>query len=148
MKQETATVAAQGAAMAASLAPAAWAKLVLSPGSAALATGLLTAGMTAAAGIGASIGGLAGAAGAGAGGVPQMAGGGIVTGPTLAMIGEGRDNEAVIPLRRGILSELLGAGGSQVLATQNIYGDINTGADSDDLFNDFSSLVMSGLRGA
>ncbi|MEG0798695.1 MAG: tape measure protein [Acidaminococcaceae bacterium] len=147
MKQETATVAAQGAAMAASLAPAAWAKLVLSPGSAALATGLLTAGMTAAAGIGASIGGLAGAAGAGAGGVPQMASGGIVTGPTLAMIGEGRDNEAVIPLRRGILSELLGDGGSQVLATQNIYGDINTGADSDEMYADFSSMVINGMRG-
>lgn len=147
MKQETATVAAQGAAMAASLAPAAWAKLVLSPGSAALATGLLTAGMTAAAGIGASVGGLAGAAGAGTGGVPQMASGGIVTGPTLAMIGEGRDDEAVIPLRRGILSELLGDGGSQVLATQNIYGDINTGADSDEMYADFSSMIINGLRG-
>jgi hypothetical protein len=38
-------------------------------------------------------------------------------------------------------------GGGQVVATQNIYGDINTGADSDDMFNDFSSFVMSGLRG-
>lgn len=141
MKQETATVAAQGAAMAASLAPAAWAKLVLSPGSAAIATGLLTTGMSAAAGIGAAIGGLGGAVGTS---VPKMANGGIVTAPTLALIGEAGD-EAVIPLSK--MGDMF-SGGGQVNAVQNIYGDINTGADSDDLFNDFSSLVMSGLRGA
>ena len=37
--------------------------------------------------------------------VPQLANGGIVTQPTLAMIGEGRDNEAVIPLPK--LDEML-----------------------------------------
>lgn len=142
MKQESATVAAQGAAMAASLAPAAWAKLVLSPGSAAIATGLLTAGMAGASAIGAAIGGLGGTVGTS---VPAMANGGIVTAPTLALIGEAGD-EAVIPLSK--MGDIFGGTGGQVVATQNIYGDINTGADSDDLFNDFSSLVMSGLRGA
>lgn len=156
MKKESATVAAQGAAMAASLAPAAWAKLVLSPGSAAIATGLLSTGMAAAAGIGAAIGGLGGGLGglSSAGGaisvsggdiegVPALASGGIVTAPTLALIGEAGD-EAVIPLSK--MGDMFGGGG-QVVATQNIYGDINTGADSDDMFSDFSSLVMSGLRG-
>lgn len=142
MKQESATVAAQGAAMAASLAPAAWAKLVLSPGSAAIATGLLTTGMAGASAIGAAIGGLGGTVGTS---VPKMANGGIVTAPTLALIGEAGD-EAVIPLSK--MGDMFGGTGGQVVATQNIYGDINTGADSDDLFNDFSSLVMSGLRGA
>lgn len=156
MTKESATVAAQGAAMAASLAPAAWAKLVLSPGSAAIATGLLSTGMAAAAGIGAAIGGLGGGLGglSSAGGaisvsggdiegVPALASGGIVTAPTLALIGEAGD-EAVIPLSK--MGDMFGGGG-QVVATQNIYGDINTGADSDDMFSDFSSLVMSGLRG-
>jgi hypothetical protein len=147
MKQETADVSAQGAAMAASLAPAAWAKLVLSPGSAAVATGLLTAGMSGAAAIGAAIGGMAGAIGNATKGVPAMASGGIVTAPTLALIGEGRDDEAVIPLRKGILSDLFDGGGQQVIATQNIYGDINTGADSDDMYSDFSAMVINGMRG-
>ena len=76
--------------------------------------------------------------------LPGLANGGIVTAPTLALIGEAGD-EAVIPLSK--MGDMF-SGGGQVNAVQNIYGDINTGADSDDLFNDFSSLVMSGLRGA
>jgi hypothetical protein len=34
------------------------------------------------------------------GGIPGMASGGIVTGPTLAMVGEGRESEAVMPLSK------------------------------------------------
>ena len=34
------------------------------------------------------------------GGIPGLAEGGIVTGPTLAMIGEGGESEAVIPLSK------------------------------------------------
>jgi hypothetical protein len=52
-------------------------------------------------------------------GIPGLAEGGIVTGPTLAMVGEGRGPEAVIPLDR--LREFAG-GGVQV------YGRIQ-GAD-------------------
>jgi hypothetical protein len=52
-------------------------------------------------------------------GIPGLAEGGIVTGPTLAMVGEGRGPEAVIPLDR--LHEFAG-GGVQV------YGRIQ-GAD-------------------
>lgn len=39
--------------------------------------------------------------------IPQLANGGIATGPTLAMVGEGREHEAIIPL-----SKLPGIGGS------------------------------------
>ena len=42
-------------------------------------------------------------------GVPQLADGGVISRPTLAMIGEGRETEAVMPLSR--LSNLLGLGG-------------------------------------
>ena len=46
------------------------------------------------------------------GGIPGLAEGGIVTGPTLALIGEGRESEAVIPLSK--LSAMMdGGGGSQ-----------------------------------
>lgn len=44
------------------------------------------------------------------GGIPAMAEGGIVTGPTLALIGEGRESEAVIPLSK--LNAMMDGGGS------------------------------------
>jgi hypothetical protein len=47
--------------------------------------------------------------------IPMLADGGIVTSPTLALIGEGRGPEAVIPLNR--MSEFTGGGGGEV----NIY---------------------------
>lgn len=56
----------------------------------------------------AAVGGLGG--GGGWGGIPGMATGGIVTAPTLALIGEGRGPEAVIPLER--LGEFMGGGPS------------------------------------
>jgi hypothetical protein len=42
--------------------------------------------------------------------IPMLANGGIVTGPTLAMIGEGGESEAVIPLSR--LDQMTGGGGN------------------------------------
>jgi hypothetical protein len=54
-------------------------------------------------------------------GIPGLAEGGIVTGPTLAMVGEGRGPEAVIPLDR--LNEFTGGGGGV-----QVYGRIQ-GAD-------------------
>jgi len=50
--------------------------------------------------------------------IPMLANGGIVTGPTLAMIGEGRGPEAVIPLDR--MGEFGMGGGSNV--TINVNG--------------------------
>ena len=170
MKQETTAVATQGAEMAAALAPAAWAKLVVSPGSAATATLLLTQGMTAASLIGSGISGLSSGEGMSVSGgdvgdtssswtsagdsisvsggdiegVTAFASGGIVTAPTLALIGEAGEAEAVIPLSR--LGDMIGGTG-QVIATQNIYGDINTGADQDDVYSDFTNAILNNLRG-
>jgi SLT domain-containing protein len=45
-------------------------------------------------------------------GIPMMAEGGIVTGPTLAMVGEGGGPEAVIPLDR--LNSFIGGGNINV----------------------------------
>lgn len=57
--------------------------------------------------------------------IPYLAEGGIVTAPTLAMVGEGRDDEAVVPLNRRTLGDLasgiaehLGGGGTTI----NMYG--------------------------
>ena len=71
--------------------------------------------------------------------MPRFANGGIVTGPTLGLIGEGRYNEAVIPMPNGksVPVELGGAMGSPI--TSNIVVNVssdgktsssNTGSDS------------------
>jgi hypothetical protein len=65
------------------------------------------------AGVSAFVGGAMGAKGGAGGDIPQMASGGIVTRPTLALIGEAGP-EAVVPLSRG------GAGG----ITINVQGSI------------------------
>ncbi|WP_370863440.1 tape measure protein [Phascolarctobacterium faecium] len=171
MSKETASVAAQGAAMAEALAPAAWAKLVVEPGAAGVATGLLTAGLSGAAGIGAasgavtSLGGGASSMSFGSGGQgidfgykeAPFAAGGIVTGPVHALIGEKSYPEAVIPLRSSVLESIAGymfggtevavAGNTQVTASMNIYGDINTGSDEADLYDNFGSTILSAIRG-
>ena len=51
--------------------------------------------------------------------IPFLAEGGIVTGPTLAMIGEGRESEAVIPLSK--LPQIAGATGGAV----EVYGRLS-----------------------
>lgn len=58
----------------------------------------------------------------GEGSIPAMAEGGIVTGPTLALIGEGRESEAVIPLSK--LNSMMNGGSNRV----EVYGRIS-GAD-------------------
>ncbi len=57
----------------------------------------------------------------GGGSIPAMAEGGIVTGPTLALIGEGQGPEAVIPLDK--LDRFLnGSGGQNVTVTGRLSG--------------------------
>ena len=58
----------------------------------------------------------------GGGGIPALAKGGIATGPTLALIGEGRGPEAVIPLDKleGMMSGGMGSG--NVVVTGRIQG--------------------------
>lgn len=116
-----AQTAAEGASMAAALGPAAFFKLVLDPASAGVAMGLMTAGTAAAlsssmtsafTGLGAlSKGGstwsdkqssLASAPWNG----PKLASGGITKGDTIAMIGEGHYEEAILPLSRDKFEQL------------------------------------------
>lgn len=84
--------------------------------------------------------------------LPGFANGGVVTGPTAALIGEGRYDEAVLPLKPSLLEKLFGGGDDNrqntVVATQNIYGNINSRDDEDDLFGGFNDMVLAGLRGA
>lgn len=83
------------------------------PMGAALAIGAGIAMIAAAGAIRASI------SKAAAGDIPALAEGGIVTGPTLALIGEGRESEAVIPLSK--LNSMMNGGGNRV----EVYGRIS-----------------------
>lgn len=56
----------------------------------------------------------------GMGGIPFLAEGGIVTGPTLAMIGEGGESEAVIPLSK--LSEISSSQSQNITVNGRISG--------------------------
>ena len=53
--------------------------------------------------------------------IPMLAEGGVVTGPTLAMIGEGNESEAVIPLSK-LNTMMQGGGGQNVVVTGRISG--------------------------
>lgn len=107
---ELAAITAFGSATAAALSPAAVAKEIISPGSATAALATVTASMSTA--------GAAGAIGAGPNGTFGFANGGIVTAPTLAWIGEGRNNEAVLPLTDNNLAKF-GLGGGEEKPTPN-----------------------------
>ena len=166
--QETAAVAAQGAAMAEALAPAAWAKLVVEPGAAGIATGLLTAGLSAAAGVGAASNAVTsfgsgtqsmGNFNFGESGLGEkpFAAGGVVTAPTHALIGEKSYPEAVLPLRSSVLQKItsflfdgvdFGASSGDGANVEIInYGDINTGADYDTFMEDIQYSLAMGVRG-
>lgn len=105
--------------MAASLGPAAFFKLVLDPGSAALATSLMTAGTAASMsmGIASAAAGMGSSSSSGlwvdkqaalstSWSGKKLATGGITTGATIAMIGEGHNDEAVLPLSRDKFEQL------------------------------------------
>jgi hypothetical protein len=92
------------------------------PGGAFMAIAAGTALVALASGIRTSLAKKADQMGGGGGGIPMLAEGGIATGPTLAMIGEGRGPEAVIPLDK--LEGMLGGGfgGQNVVVTGRIQG--------------------------
>jgi hypothetical protein len=66
------------------------------------------------------------------GGFRAFASGGIVTGPTLGLVGEGRYNEAVIPLPDGksVPVDLGGMGGAGNQITSNIVVNVNSDGQS------------------
>lgn len=81
-----------------------------------------------------------------------LATGGVITAPMFALMGEGKSDEAVIPLRKGIFADLLGIdtddlGGGGTVVEQNIYGDVNNAADVNDLFNGLNDLLAAARRG-
>lgn len=81
-----------------------------------------------------------------------FASGGVITAPVFALMGEGKSDEAVIPLRNGIFADLLGIdpdemGGGGTVVEQNIYGDINNAADINDLFAALNDMIAAGRRG-
>lgn len=43
------------------------------------------------------------------------------------------------------MEELYG-GGQTVTVSQNIYGDINTGADQADMFDELNAMLAEGMR--
>jgi len=88
--------------------------------------------------------------------IPKLANGGIVTGPTLGLVGEGRYNEAVIPLPDGksVPVDLGGAMGNQI--TSNIVVNVSSdgktsssgaGADSAGLGRKLEGAVKQVILG-
>lgn len=83
--------------------------------------------------------------------VPKLAEGGLATGPTIAMIGEGRYKEAVVPLSDKVfdrLAEGINRAGGGNNATINVYGDINSASDEDRIFKGLYKDVKIALMGA
>lgn len=78
--------------------------------------------------------------------IPQLAEGGIVSSPTLAMIGEGRESEAVIPLSK--LDKMIsGDGGSNVNVTLNLSGVMTSSkADERAVALRFGKLLNEALK--
>ena len=156
-KKEAATSVAQSAAELSAWAPVAVAYETVHPGSAARALGMVTASLTTAAALGASLLavssiGTGTKSSANAISVQGYAKGGYFTGPALGIIGEGIDNEVALPLNKAVFNNIaegiVEAGANRnATVTQNIYGDINDAADVNDLFEGLSNIVAVGLRG-
>lgn len=82
---------------------------------------------------------------AAASGVPQLADGGVVSRPTLAMIGEGRETEAVMPLSR--LSDLLGLGGESAQTVNVSFAPvINITGGGQDAYDGVTRGLNEGRR--
>lgn len=100
---------AEGAAMAAALAPAAFFKLVLDPASGGVAMGMMSIGTASALGASmvSSFSGLGDSLGdAFTWNGPKLATGGLATKATLAMIGEGSYDEGVFPLNNNTYARI------------------------------------------
>ncbi len=76
----------------------------------------------------------------------KLAEGGIVTKPTLAVVGEAGP-EAVIPLNRYPAFAMAGAGGPNINLSVNIYGDINDAGGVDEISERMAIKLQSMLRG-
>lgn len=141
MKQAAALKAATASVLP-GLTAAAVAYATLHPSAPAIAEANLTASTTSSIGI---LKGLAG-----------LATGGLVTGPTLSLVGEGNSDEMVMPLNNRTLGRfasnlsefLYSDSGASVNTEINLYGDISTDRDYTTVLDDINEAVASGLRGA
>lgn len=84
--------------------------------------------------------------------MPELAEGGLTTGPTIAMIGEGRYKEAVLPLSDKTFDRLADginkASGQRGNTEINVYGDINSASDEDRIFSELFKNTRFALMGA
>lgn len=87
--------------------------------------------------------------------VPFLASGGITTGPALALIGEGRFDETVLPLNSRVISPIMAeamelyrdpSAGDTVVTLTN-YGDFNDGTDLDSFLGRVGDAVLNARRG-
>jgi len=77
-------------------------------------------------------------------GAIKLAEGGIITRPTLAVVGE-RGPEAVIPLNQ--YGRAIGAGAGGVNMTVNFYGDINNAGDLDEISSRLADKLNQVIKG-
>jgi phage-related minor tail protein len=79
---------------------------------------------------------------------PGFANGGLVTGPTMAMVGEGRFNEAIVPLPNGksIPVEMNGGAGGNIAT--NITVNVNNGQASSKSSGSQGNNLARSLEGA
>jgi hypothetical protein len=81
--------------------------------------------------------------------IPAFANGGMVTGPTMGLVGEGRYNEAIVPLPDGksIPVQLAGGdGGNQIIS--NITVNVNNGQAQSNATGSNSSEMGRKIEGA
>ena len=76
--------------------------------------------------------------------IPQLAAGGVATQPTLAMIGEGRESEAVLPLSK--LDGLLGARAGGGAVSISFSPVINVTGGGSDTYADVKRGLEEGSR--
>lgn len=76
--------------------------------------------------------------------IPQLAEGGIATKPTMAMIGEGKESEAVLPLSK--LKGMIGGGNGGDTITVNFAPVINVSGGSGDIAGDVQRGLQAGVK--
>ena len=76
--------------------------------------------------------------------IPQLAQGGIATAPTMAMIGEGKESEAVLPLSK--LDAMLSSGNGRGNITVNFAPVINVSGGSSDVAGDVRRGIQAGVK--
>jgi hypothetical protein len=83
------------------------------------------------------------------GSLPQYANGGIVKGPTLGLIGEGRFNEAIVPLPNGKSIPVEMGKGMRGAVNSSVVVNINNGGNADSrTTGDQGNQLAKGIEGA